>query len=231
MNNNKESVGKVTDSKNYLKMLSDPIRSRIMIETLLRGKITAKDLMEILNINRSAISYHLGLMVENNVLNVEINEIGRPVKSYSMRSRELITNFDELINSATEEEKRELLLAKLNLFAGTMQMLGNLSVNSIEKIQESSAIHNVGTSANSIVDYTFKNNKEFFIPLAFEFLSSEDVAELMADFIPLVIKKIHGKSKQKSHETIKEGKIPYLMMFSCFPLLHVGPTNIRNDSQ
>ena len=68
---------KVIDGKNYLKMLSDPIRSRIMIETLLRGKITAKDLMEILNINRSAISYHLALMVENNVLDVEINEKGQ----------------------------------------------------------------------------------------------------------------------------------------------------------
>ena len=224
MNDNEESVGAVTDGKNYLKMLSDPIRSRILIETLLRGKITAKDLMEILNINRSAISYHLGLMVENNVLDVEINEIGRPVKSYSMRSRDLITKFDEMINSASEEEKRELLLAKLNLFAGTMQMLGNLSVDAIQQIKDSSAINDVGSSINSIVDYTFKNNKEFFVPLVFDFLSPDEVKELMDDFIDITIKKIGPTLKRNSQEIIKEGKVPYLMMFSCFPLLHVGKT-------
>lgn len=215
---------KVIDGKNYLKMLSDPIRSRIMIETLLRGKITAKDLMEILNINRSAISYHLALMVENNVLDVEINEKGRPVKSYSMKSKKLITNFDDMINSANKEEKKELLLAKLNLFAGTMQMLGNLSVDAIQQIQNSSTIGDVGTSKHSIVDYPFNNNKEYFMPLAFKFLSPEDIKELMDEFIQKTIEKIENLSTRNSNEIIKEGKIPYLMMFSCFPLLHVGKT-------
>lgn len=224
MNDNEKPVETVIDSKNYLKMLSDPIRSRILIETLLRGKITAKDLMEILDINRSAISYHLSLMVENNILNVEINEIGRPVKSYSMKSRDLITGFDKMINSASEEEKNELILAKLNLFAGTMQMLGNLSVDAIQQIQDSSAIENVGISKKSIVDYTFKNNKEFFIPLAFDFLTLEEVKGLMGDIIALTNEKIGPSLKRNSQEIIKEGKIPYLMMFSCFPLLHVGKT-------
>ena len=89
-------------------------------------------------------------------------------------------------------------------------MLGNLSVDAIQQIKDSSAINDVGSSTNSIVDYTFKNNKEFFVPLVFDFLSP--------------IKKIGPTLKRNSQEIIKEGKVPYLMMFSCFPLLHVGKT-------
>lgn len=225
MNNQEEHDGNVVDSKNYLRMVSDPIRSRIMIEALLRGEVTAKDLIEILNINRSAISYHLGLMVENNILNVKIDEVGRPIKRYSLKMRDLLIKFDEMINSASKEEKKELLLAKLNLFAGTMQMISNLSVDAMEQIEESSAITEIGTSFNSVVDYAFKDRKELFIPLIFEFLSKEQVEELMDEFIQATIKKIRSKATENKNELLKNDKIPYLMMFTCFPLLHIGKTN------
>ena len=219
----------IEDSKNYIKMISDPIRTRILVETLLRGEVTAKKLMSILDINRSAISYHLGLMVENNILNVKIDEVGRPVKRYSVKSRDLLNKFDETLNRASEEEKKELLLAKLNLYAGTMQMIGNLSVDAVKQINNVDPIQEIGESQNQIVKYLFNNKNEFFIPLIFKFLSQDQMSELMDEFIQLTIQKIKSIKQVKSAELLKNDKYPYILLFTAFPLFHVSETDINMD--
>ena len=192
-----------------------------MIEALLRGEVTAKDLIDILDINRSAISYHLSLMVENNILSVKIDEVGRPIKRYSLRSNELLDKFDEIINEAPEQEKKELLLAKLNLYAGTMQMIANLSVDAIKQITTSDLIEGVGISKNQIVDYSFKNRKELFIPLIFKFFSQEQINELMDEFIRLTIEKIRSTPTTNTKDLLENEKLPYLVIFTGFPLHHL----------
>ena len=217
----------INDGKNYIKMISDPIRSRIMIEALLRGEVTAKDLIDILDINRSAISYHLSLMVENNILSVKIDEVGRPIKRYSLRSNELLNKFDEIVNNASKQEKKELLLAKLNLYAGTMQMIANLSVDAIKQITTSDLIEAVGISKNQIVEYSFKNRKELFIPLIFKFLSQEQINELMDEFIRFTIEKIRSTPTTNTKNLLENEKLPYLVMFTCFPLHHLDKKKLH----
>lgn len=225
MDSQETSTNAIEDSKNFIKMISDPIRSRIFIETLLREEVTAKTLMSILDINRSAISYHLGLMVENSILNVKIDEVGRPIKRYSVKRRDLLDKFDETVNGASKEDKKELLLAKLNLYAGTMQMIGNLSVDAVKQIKTADLIEDVGISKNSVVEYLFNNKSELFVPLMFKFLSQDQIKELMDEFIQLTIQKIKSVKQVKSNDLLKNNKFPYILMFSAFPLFHVRETD------
>jgi DNA-binding transcriptional ArsR family regulator len=65
-------------------LLADPVRARIYVEVLLNKEITAQELMDVVNINRSTMSHHLSRFVKEHVLNVRIESIGRSVKYYSI---------------------------------------------------------------------------------------------------------------------------------------------------
>ncbi|NHI87969.1 MAG: ArsR family transcriptional regulator [Candidatus Thorarchaeota archaeon] len=64
-------------------LLSDPVRARIYLEVLLRGEVTAQELMDTIKISRSTMSHHLSKFVEAHVFSVRVQETGRSVKYYS----------------------------------------------------------------------------------------------------------------------------------------------------
>ncbi|TET08646.1 MAG: ArsR family transcriptional regulator [Candidatus Thorarchaeota archaeon] len=67
-------------------LLSDPVRARIYIEVLLSKEITALELLQTVDINRSTLSHHLTRFVKEGVLNVRVQSIGRSVKYYSINT-------------------------------------------------------------------------------------------------------------------------------------------------
>ncbi|MHA2070705.1 MAG: winged helix-turn-helix domain-containing protein [Candidatus Thorarchaeota archaeon] len=69
------------------KLLSDPVRSRIYLEALLREEITAQHLMGLLDISRSTLGYHLVKLVESGIFQVRIQATGRPTNYYRLTER------------------------------------------------------------------------------------------------------------------------------------------------
>jgi len=65
-------------------LLADPMRARIYVEVLVNQEMTAQELMEVVDINRSTMSHHLSRFVRERVFNVRIETIGRSVKYYSI---------------------------------------------------------------------------------------------------------------------------------------------------
>ena len=64
-------------------LLSDPVRAKIYLEVLLKGEVTAQELMDTIKISRSTMSHHLSMLVEAHVFTVRVQETGRSVKYYS----------------------------------------------------------------------------------------------------------------------------------------------------
>lgn len=117
-------------------LLADPVRARIYVEVLLNKEITAQELMEVVDINRSTMSHHLSRFVKERVFNVRIESIGRSIKYYSINteySEEIILEGD----GALSVRKK---IAFLESAAAHLQVISNLIRERAERLREKTTL-------------------------------------------------------------------------------------------
>lgn len=115
-------------------LLADPVRARIYVEVLLNKEITAQELMEVVNINRSTMSHHLSRFVKEQVLNVRIESIGRSIKYYSINS-----NYsEEIIIKGEGSLTIRKRVAFLESASAHLQVISNLILERAEVMKEPS---------------------------------------------------------------------------------------------
>ncbi|MFW9793529.1 MAG: ArsR/SmtB family transcription factor [Candidatus Thorarchaeota archaeon] len=136
-------------------LLADPVRARIYVEVLLNQELTAQELMEVVNINRSTMSHHLSRFVKERVFKVRIESIGRSIKYYSINpdySEEIIIEGEGTLNM----RKR---IAFLESASAHLQVISNL-------IRERAAILREST--------TLPRKKGAPVTFTFSYISNEE---------------------------------------------------------
>ncbi|MHA2229768.1 MAG: winged helix-turn-helix domain-containing protein [Candidatus Thorarchaeota archaeon] len=119
-----------------LDVLSDPARSRIYLEALLNNEITVQHLSNILNISRSTLGYHLVKMVENNILEVRTDAIGRQTKYYRVSDKARQEKILEEIRGSSDAASNLEQYAKfLKVLTAHLQAIASLSRNMISSIR------------------------------------------------------------------------------------------------
>ncbi|MHA1904911.1 MAG: winged helix-turn-helix domain-containing protein [Candidatus Thorarchaeota archaeon] len=119
-----------------LDVLSDPARSRIYLEALLNNEITVQHLSNILNISRSTLGYHLVKMVENNILEVRTDAIGRQTKYYRVSDKARQEKILEEIRGSSDAASNLEQYAKfLEVLTAHLQAIASLSRNMISSIR------------------------------------------------------------------------------------------------
>jgi DNA-binding transcriptional ArsR family regulator len=117
-------------------LLADPVRARIYVEVLVNQEMTAQELMEVVDINRSTISHHLSRFVKEGVFNVSIDPIGRAVKYYSINplySEEIIIEGEVL----PAVRKR---IAFLESASAHLQVISNIMRERAVSLRESTSL-------------------------------------------------------------------------------------------
>ncbi|MFX0115977.1 MAG: winged helix-turn-helix domain-containing protein [Candidatus Hodarchaeota archaeon] len=95
-----------------LELLLDSQRAKIYSYISLKGKATTEELVDIMNINRSTLSYHLTKMVNAGILEVAAPQTGRFLKIYSeSKVKYLKLNLDmkELLKTKDDQKIRQYL--------------------------------------------------------------------------------------------------------------------------
>jgi DNA-binding transcriptional ArsR family regulator len=190
-----------------LDILLDPVRSRIYLEALLNDEITVHHLNNILNISRSTLGYHLVKMVENNILEVRTDAIGRQTKYYrvSDKTRQEKT-LEEIRESSDAASNLEQYVKFLEVLTAHLQAIVSLSRDMISSIKSAQK-----KSTNPI------NRK---VPSHFIFtLLTEEEAQTwdnqLCDYLVKLENEIIRKRGQSSEETTQSfiafsGVIPNL---------------------
>ena len=139
-------------------LLADPVRARIYVEVLLNQEITAQELMEVVNINRSTMSHHLSRFVKERVLNVRIESIGRSVKYYSVNP-----DYSELIiiegEGTLNVRKR---IAFLESASAHLQVISNIIRERAARLKETTTLP--------------RKKKEAPVTFTISFISDEEAA-------------------------------------------------------
>jgi predicted ArsR family transcriptional regulator len=154
---NRESSEDVKRPWKLMELLVDPVRAKIYFEVLVRGELTAQELMNKLSIARSTLTHHLTRFVQAEVFKVRVDAVGRPVKHYRLRD-----DFEETVVVDGREPDSEALQRKIAFMesaAAHMQMIANLARMTARQISEEASP---------------KTKDEHQIIFAFNMLSDED---------------------------------------------------------
>jgi len=131
---NRESSEDVKRPWKLMELLVDPVRAKIYFEVLVKGELTAQELMNKLTIARSTLTHHLTRFVEAEVFRVRVDATGRPIKHYSIRD-----DFEETVVVDGHKSSAEALEKKIAFMESTaahMQMVANLAKMTARQISE-----------------------------------------------------------------------------------------------
>ena len=117
-----------------MELVIDPVRAQLYFEVLVRGEVTAKQLMKILPVNRSTLTHHLTKFVEAGILTVDVPSVGRPVKHYRLNA-----DFEEtiVIEDISSEHIRQRVMF-LESMATHLQVIANLAKRTAYQLTEES---------------------------------------------------------------------------------------------
>jgi predicted ArsR family transcriptional regulator len=132
-------------------LLSDSVRAKIYLEVLLKGEVTAQELMNTIKISRSTMSHHLSKLVEAHVFTVRVQETGRSVKYYSHNPD---FNEEVIIEGADDMALKKKLLF-LESASAHLQIVSDLLLE----------------RAKSVIDEQVKSKKGSKVSFTFTFLS------------------------------------------------------------
>ncbi len=120
-------ISKETENTSIIRLLTDPIRSRIFLEILLNKEVSTSKLLERINISKGTMSHHLTKLVNAGLLDVKVQSTGRPLKYYSLKKTSKIMQEENVVKLTYNEESKK---SEKNLFfqsaTAQLQMIANL---------------------------------------------------------------------------------------------------------
>ncbi len=133
-------------------VIEDPVRFKIFSEIFLKSRITATELLEVISINRSTLSFHLTKMVKANLLTVEMNPTGRATKYYSLATTRFKIELGEhsFSESTSVEERKRLLILKLRQVAMEFKVGGQIMAQYTDKLLKDGQITNIRASNSKL---------------------------------------------------------------------------------
>jgi DNA-binding transcriptional ArsR family regulator len=193
-------------------LLQDPTRFEIYTQTFLRPGITATELLEVVEINRSTLSFHLTKMVDAGILTVSVPDTGRQVKSYALKHQvhKLDIHPQSQSSKFSRKERERLLRYRINqmgfefrLASMLIDQLPHPSHGTVENIEVSSSHLSYETDADT---YQLLNGGLFFD-------SKEQVLSFMGELEQLV-----EQYKLKDFQLQSGMKKSYALLLGAYPL-------------
>lgn len=176
--------------------LLDPVRSKILFETVLRGKTTAEMLEKTTQRSKSTISHHLKKLVLGGILQVSVSPTGK-TKYYQisekMEDRGFAFKIDkESLLEASKEEQFNFILDLFRVNSVMSHVFSNLFSDQVEFLK------NKGTLDNTYVDSEDKikfqvNELDSKIPIQLSTIASEEAVNLISKRIRELIIEIDEK--------------------------------------
>jgi DNA-binding transcriptional ArsR family regulator len=157
-----------------LEVLQDPQRAKIYFFILRENQATTEELMELTQIQRSTLSYHLTKMVETKILSVSVPATGRFRKIYKLPEcdrLQLRVDFTDIF----ESNDVSLLKKYLHLVLLEYQFYSTLAEISHEVIRDGD-IKILSITRNSRIKVQL-NNMKGFIPRVWKGCLTENQAE------------------------------------------------------
>lgn len=198
-----------------LKMLSDPMRVRIVLELLINKELSTKQLQTRIPIGRSTLGHHLQKLEENDLIAVRVQPKSYSVKYYSL-SKSLDSKFSlkKAINIPDDEKRSRIILDAFSSMAGVLQFMANIAYESLRTLLENK-IENVH-ERNQNTYYTVNEKENLFIPAQLTIISKK----IAPDFIESLKEFIEKSSKiTEDNKTLTNDDLPlYAFISTGFPI-------------
>ena len=206
-----------------LKMLSDPMRTRIILELLVHEEMSTIELQKRIPIGRSTLGHHLQKLEENNIVKVRIQEKGYSVKFYSL-TKALISKFSlkQALNTPDKNDQAQSILDAFSSLTGVLQFIANIAYESYNTLQQSKItnIHKKGSD----IWYQIDKLENQFLPISFNIIPNS----MVSDFQNLVREFIEKSQQvQSDDKPITNANLPlYAFITTGFPILFFSSTNL-----
>jgi DNA-binding transcriptional ArsR family regulator len=195
-----------------LEVLQDPQRARIYFFILRENQATTEELMELTQIQRSTLSYHLTKMVETKILSVSVPATGRFKKIYKLPEcdrLQLRVDFTDIF----ESNDVSLLKKYLHLVLLEYQFYSTLAEISHEVIKDGD-MKILSITRNSRIKVQL-NNMKGFIPRVWKGYLTEKQAE----YIETKLEPLIYEAMTKYPSEDKDKKEPkYNVLLGQYPL-------------
>ena len=181
-------------------LLLEPIRSKIVFEIILKGQITAEDLVKSTGKSRSTISHHLKKLVETGILDVYMNPTGKTKYYQITRNIERFTyTLDkEKFASGTLEDKTEFLIEMGKIFVIVNQIFANIYSDQIQLLQEFKPFDEVRILESGEISYQINKN-EIKAPYNTFFITGKD----QADYLRAGLRKLFKEYSKKFENFVR----------------------------
>lgn len=201
--------------------LIDPVRSKILFETLLRGKTTADMLEKSTGKSKSTISHHLKKLVLGRFLKVSISPTGK-TKYYQLsdevQNRGFAFKFDaDAFKEASLEEQTEFILNLFKASSAFSHVFANLFSEQHSFLSKNQPFEKVELNAKEKVEFYIKSKKSK-MPTQLNTVVSEEAIELVNIRIDELIDEIREKFGSVI-DVLKDPSIDpkYILTFQIFP--------------
>jgi hypothetical protein len=133
-------------------VINDPVRFKIFSEIFFKNRITANELLEVIPINRSTLSFHLTKMVKACILTVEMNPTGRATKFYSLAKTKFKIELGKgsFTDSMSIDEKKRILVLKLRQMAMEFRVGGQIMTQYADKVFDNHQITDIHASHSKL---------------------------------------------------------------------------------
>lgn len=206
-----------------LKMLSDPMRVRIVLELLIHNELSTKQLQTRIPIGRSTLGHHLQKLEENNLISVRVQPKSYSVKYYSI-SKSLNSKFSlkKAINIPDVEQQSKIIMDAFSSMASVLQFMANIAYESLRKLLETK-IENVNEKEQKTY-YTVEGIENLFIPAQLTIISKRlipEYVELLQEFIK------KSSTIIEEDKPLKNDDLPlYAFISTGFPILFQNSIDI-----
>ncbi|MFX1251399.1 MAG: winged helix-turn-helix domain-containing protein [Promethearchaeota archaeon] len=195
-----------------LEVLQDPQRARIYFFILRKNQATTEELIELTQIQRSTLSYHLTKMVETKILSVSAPATGRFKKIYELPEcdrLQLNLDFTEIF------ETNDVIMLKkyLNLILLEYRFYSTLAEISHEVVKNGD-LKILSITKNSRVKVELNKIKRF-IPRAWKGYLTEKQAEYVETKLESLL---YEAITKYPHEDRKKEEVKYSVLLGQYPL-------------
>ncbi len=168
------SKNKEKESSEIIRLLADPIRSRIFFEIILNKEVSTSKLLERIKISKGTMSHHLSKLVKAGLLEVKIQATGRPIKYYSIKkSSKIIKEIKIREPSYDEKTKKSEKVLFFQSATAQLQMISNLmkdtateiSKKKIEELEIENFTFTMQIFSSAAAKITQKRFKKFIVEL------------------------------------------------------------------
>ena len=210
-----------------LKMLSDPMRTRIILELLVHEELSTKQLLKRIPIGRSTLGHHLQKLEEYDILTVRIQEKGYSVKFYSL-SKTIQSKFSlkQALDSSDSITQSQLLIDAFSSLTGVLQFIANIAYESFMTLHLSN-ISNIHKNQSEVL-YSVNGRENQFLPVSFNIIPKQLVPEFQ-----ILIHEFIEKSKCliTDDKPITDDNLPlYAFITAGFPILFFSGTQVQEES-